>query len=335
MNNTKRIVIILAITAVFISGFFYFRHQVYFSHGGSDKTSVFTIEKGESNKIIGEGLEDHGLISGKYYFYFYMWSRELTGKILPDDYELSGRMTIPEIAYMITNEQNKTKKVTFPEGWSAKQMADRLNANGLLGDDFLKIVNNPGELKNEYNFLSDPKIKTLEGYLFPDTYFFNKDVDAEGIVRKMLGIFNTKITSQMLADAEKNKKSLNEIIIMASIIENEVKNDDDRAITSGIYWNRIKIGQPLQSDITLAYILGEKKKQYSFADTRTASPYNTYLNKGLPPGPICNPGLSAIQAAIYSKDSDYNYYLSDPETGKTIFAKTFAEHVANKAKYGL
>lgn len=335
MNNTKHIVIIFIAIAVLIGGFFYFRYQVYFSHGNSGETAVFTIEKGESNKMIGENLERHGLISGKYHFYFYMWSRKLTGKILPDDYELSGRMTIPEIASVITSEQDKTKKITFPEGWSVKQMADRLNANGLPGDDFLKIVNNPGALKNEYDFLSDPKIKTLEGYLFPDTYFFAKDIDAEGIIKKMLGIFNTKITSQMLADTAKSGRSLNEIIIMASIIENEVKTDEDRAIISGIYWNRIKIGQPLQSDITLAYILGEKKKQYSFADTRTASPYNTYLNKGLLPRPIDNPGLSAIRAAIYPKDSDYNYYLSDPETGKTIFAKTFAEHVANKAKYGL
>ncbi|MFA4817238.1 MAG: endolytic transglycosylase MltG [Parcubacteria group bacterium] len=335
MSSIKRAVIILASIAVFISGFFYFRYQVYFSHGESDKTAVFTIEKGEGNKIIGENLAKQGLISGKYYFYFYMWSRKLTGKIFPDEYELSGRMTIPEIASVITSEQDKTKKITFPEGWGAKQMAERLTANGLPGDEFLKIVDNPGTLKNDYSFLADPKIKTLEGYLFPDTYFFDKDIDAGRIVKKMLGIFNTKITSQMLADAAKNQKSLNEIIIMASIIENEVKTDEDRALASGLYWNRLKIGQPLQSDITLAYILGEKKKQYSFADTRTVSPYNTYLNKGLPPGPIDNPGLSAIQAAIYPQDSSYNYYLSDPETGKTIFAKTFAEHVANKAKYGL
>ncbi len=320
----KAVIIVLAVAAVLIGGFFYFRYQIYFSHGSSGETAVFKIEKGESNKIIGENLANQNFILGKYYFYFYMWSRELTGKILPYEYELSGRMTIPEIASIITNEQDKTKKITFPEGWGAKQMADRLNANGLPGDDFLKIASNPAELKNEYNFLSYPEIKTLEGYLFPDTYFFDKDIGAEGMIRKMLGIFNTKITSQMLADAAKNQRSLNEIIIMASIIENEVKSDEDRALISGLYWNRIKSGQPMQSDITLAYILGEKKKQYSFADTRAASPYNTYLNKGLPPGPICNPGLSAIQAAIYPQDSQYNYYLSDPETGETIFAKTFA-----------
>jgi len=335
MNKAKRLIISLAVVAVLIGGFFYFRYQIYFSHGGSDGTAVFTIEKGESNKIIGEKLAEQELISGKYYFYFYMWSRKLSGKIFPDDYELSGRMTIPEIAAVITSEQDKTKKVTFPEGWGAKQMAERLTANDLPGDDFLKIVNNPGMLKNDYAFLADPKIKTLEGYLFPDTYFFDKDIDAEGIVRKMLGIFNTKITSEMLADAAKNQRSLNEIIIMASIIENEVKTDEDRALVSGLYWNRLKIGQPLQSDITLAYVLGEKKKQYSFSDTRTASPYNTYINKGLPPGPIDNPGLSAIQAAIYPQDSEYNYYLNDPETGKTIFSKTYAEHLANKEKYGL
>jgi UPF0755 protein len=335
MNNFKRMATVLIFITVLISGFFYFRYQVYFSHSRGSETVIFNIEKGEGNKLIGENLARQNLISGKYYFYFYMWSRGLSGKIFPDTYELSGRMTIPEIASVITSEQDKTKKITFPEGWGAKQMAERLTANELPGDDFLKIVKNPEALKAGYLFLADPKIKTLEGYLFPDTYFFDKDIDGEEIVRKMLGIFNTKITSEMLSDAAKNKRSLNDIIIMASIIENEVKTDEDRALVSGLYWGRLKIGQPLQSDITLAYVLGEKKKQYSFSDTRTVSPYNTYLNKGLPPGPICNPGLSAIHAAIYPESSEYNYYLSDPETGKTIFSKTFPEHVANKAKYGL
>jgi UPF0755 protein len=331
----KKSIIAAVIIVILIGYLFYFRYQVYYSHGNKDEATSFLIKKGEGNKMIGENLEKAGLISGKYHFYFYMWSQKLTGKIFPDEYELSGQMTIPEIASIITSGQDKAKKITFPEGWGVKQIAERLTANGFPGDEFLKIVNNPELFKSDYVFLSDLKAGTLEGYLFPDTYFFNKDIDAEGIVRKMLGVFNTRINSQMFADATKSKKNFNEIIIMASIIENEVKTDEDRVLISGLYWNRLKIGQPLQSDITLAYILGEKKKQYSFSDTRTASPYNTYMNKGLPPGPICNPGLSAIQAAIYPKDSQFNYYLSDPETGKTIFAKTFTEHLANKVKYGL
>ena len=122
---------------------------------------------------------------------------------------------------------------------------------------------------------------------------------------------------------------------MASIIEREVRSDEDRKVVSGIFWNRIKAGQALQSCATLSFILGVSKKQYSIADTQIKSPYNTYLNTGLPPGPISNPGLSTIEAAINPQDSQFNYFLSDPETGLTIFSKSFEEHNANKAKYGL
>jgi UPF0755 protein len=222
-------------------------------------------------------------------------------------------------------------------------MADRLSENGLDGEAFLKIVNNPEELKSKYNFLQDSKIKSLEGFLFPDTYFFKKDESAENIVAKMLGNFNTQFSVSDRGEITKRKISIFDAITMASIVEKEDsisanssdEEKENQKIISGIFWNRIKIGQALQSCATLAYVLGENKKQYSYDDIQTVSPYNTYQNKGLPPGPISNPGLSAIKASIYPADSNYNFFLSDPETGKTIFSKTYAEHVANKAKYGL
>ncbi len=335
--NTKKKTLIAAVfvLVVMLAAFFYFRHQACYSHGVFSGTKIFKIEKGEGNRIIGENLKKEGLISEKYYFYYYMRSHKLTSRILPDDYELSGTMTIPEIALTVTKEQDKNIKITFPEGWTAKQMAIRLMANGLAGDEFLKLVNNPNELKSSYEFLADPKIKTLEGYLFPETYFFTKEMDAETMVKKMLGIFNTKITFQIKSDALKNGKALNDIIIMASIIEGEVRTDEDRKIVSGIFWDRVKNGQALQSCATLAYVTGENKKQYSETDTKIQSPYNTYLCKGLPPAPISNPGLSAITAAIYPAPTGYNYFLSDPETGQTIFSQTYEEHIANKARYGL
>jgi UPF0755 protein len=335
-KKIKTVIIILFLgLALLVAGFFYFRYQVYYSHGSYVEGKTIKIEKGEGNKSIGEKLEKEKIISGKYYFYYYMWSKKLTAKILPDEYELSAKMTIPEVIFAITQEQDKNIKITFPEGWTSKQMAERLTANGLPGGEFSKIISNPGDLKSQYAFLTDSGIKTLEGYLFPDTYFFTSEMDAQMMVRKMLGIFNTKVTSQMKADAMKNGKSLNDIMVMASIIEGEVRTDEDRKIVSGIFWNRIKNGQALQSCATLAYITGENKKQYSELDTKINSPFNTYLVKGLPPAPISNPGLSAINAAIYPTETQYNYFLSDPQTGKTVFSKTYEEHVANKAKYGL
>jgi UPF0755 protein len=120
---------------------------------------------------------------------------------------------------------------------------------------------------------------------------------------------------------------------MASVIEKEVRSANDMKIVSGIFWNRIKNGQALESCATLAYILGVNKSQYSYEDTRINSPYNTYINRGLPAGPIANPGLKAIEAAIYPEDTAYNYFLTASETGETIFSKTYQEHLNNKNKY--
>lgn len=335
---SKKFFIFGFISLAAISGFFYFRHQVYFSRGEAAEEKVFEIAKGEGSGIIAAKLEKEGLIAGKVYFYYYLKAHNLQNKILPGRYSLSGKMTIPEIAVTITNEKNILPgyvKITFPEGWDSKKMAERLAANGLAGEGFLKIAKEPGEILNEYAFLRESGVKNLEGYLFPDTYFFGKNSDAAGIVRKMLDNFSEKVPAEAWEEAKKQNKNMGEVLTMASIIEKEVAGADDRKMVSGIFWNRIKAGQALQSCATLAYILGVNKKQYSYADTRVASPYNTYLHKGLPPGPIGNPGLAAIEAALSPQDSAYNYFLSDPETGQTVFSKTLDEHSANKVKYGL
>ena len=139
----------------------------------------------------------------------------------------------------------------------------------------------------------------------------------------------------MRDDIQNQGESIFEVVTMASVLEKEVRTAEDMKIASGIFWDRIGVGMPLQSCATIAYVLGTEKKQYSIADTQTPSPYNTYLNKGLPPGPIDNPGMNSILAAIYPTKTEYNYFLTDPATGRTIFSKTLEEHAANKAKYGL
>jgi UPF0755 protein len=323
--------VVIALTGAF----FYFRHQVYYSHGTEIKEINFEIKKGEGNAEIGERLKEKEIISGKYYFYYYIRTNNLINKILPGIYKLSGKMTIPEIVEKITNQEERFVKITFPEGWDMKKMASRIDENGFSGSDFLKLSKDAPKFKAKYKFLEDPKITSLEGYLFPDTYFLPPDASAENIINRMLVNFDGKISDQMISDMQKNGLTLREIIIMASIVEMEVKSYEDRQVVAGIFWKRIGMEKPLQSCATLAYVLGENKKQYTFEDTRVNSPYNTYLNSGLTPGPIGNPGSDSIMASIYPKESDYLYFLSDPETGKTIFSKTIEEHNANKVKYGL
>jgi UPF0755 protein len=337
-NKFIKFIISIIIFAIIATGsFFYFRYRVYNSHGSHKEVKIFHIEKGEGSSIVSKNLAKSNLVSGNWYFCYYMKSSGLLNKILPGDYELSGKMTIPEIAIKITQEQNKSIKMTFPEGWDSNKIAERISANGFSGNEFLNIVNTPSyDLTSKYSFFSLlPRGVSLEGYLFPDTYFFSQKLTSEDIVKKFLNNFDNRLSQDLREAIKKQGKSLEDIITMASIIEREVKNEEDRKVVSGIFWNRIKIGQPLQSCATIAFILGTNKKQYSFEDTRIQSPYNTYINSGLPPGPISNPGLSSIEAAIFPGETNYNYFLSDPETGKTIFSRTIEEHNSNKDKFGL
>ncbi|MFA6973396.1 MAG: endolytic transglycosylase MltG [Parcubacteria group bacterium] len=333
----RRFIIAIIIVAVLIGGLFYFNHQVGFSHGSYAQNKIFKIVKGEGNSDVGKNLEKEGLISNQWYFYYYIRSHGLLNGIFPGEYLLNGNMTIPEIAAVITNPKKVYEKVTFIEGWTAKQMADELSAHGFDGAAFLKLANNPPvEITSQFASLSDkPKSATLEGYLFPDTYYLAKEATPDGILKKILNNTDAKVNTDIMLAAKDQKKSVFEILTMASIVEKEVQTDADREIAAGIFWNRIKIGQALQSDATLTYVLEDKDAAHSGAQLALDSPYNSYKYKGLPPGPIANPGLVAIIATLHPQNTDFNYFLSDPATGKTIFSKTFAEHVANKAKVGL
>jgi UPF0755 protein len=333
----KIISVIIVIVILFAGGFFYFWNQVYYSQGSFSGQKIFEITKGEGNAMIAGRLKSESLISGQLYFYYYLRSHGLLNKIMPGDYQLSGHLTIPEIARIITNPEEKFLRLTFPEGWDARKMAAELKENGLDGDKFLGIVNNPGDFKKRYSYLSGEKVTTLEGYLFPDTYFFKKDIKIENIVGRMLDTFDQKLDDRMRKDIASQKRTIGDIVTMASIIEREVQTLEDMKIVSGIFWKRADANARLQSDATLSYILNDKTDQHSGADLEINSPYNSYLFPGLPPGPIGNPGLNALLAAIYPQNSEYNYFLTATVNGekKVIYSKTFEEHVANKAKYGL
>jgi UPF0755 protein len=192
---------------------------------------------------------------------------------------------------------------------------------------------------SDFDFLADkPDDASLVGYMFPDTYRVYASSTAEEVTYRLLDNFGKKLTLEMRQDIAKQGKTIYEIVTMASLIEKEAAIDqggsnNDAKIISGIFWDRIKNRQALQSCATLAYILGVNKPQYSEADTKIDSLYNTYLHRGLPPGPIANPGLAAIEAAIYPEYTDYNYFLTPAGSKQMIFSKTYEEHLRNKAKY--
>jgi len=339
MLNSKRLYIAVGLFFIFaLVAFYFFNRQTSFSHGTGNIERTFEIEEGEGVKEISRKLENSQLIAGGLYFNYYVWKTESREKLQAGKYELRGSMTIPEIVQVFSLGEivSNEVKIMFPEGTSARGMADILKQKGFDGGSFLKKINSGAEMTNDYDFLnSKPQKANLEGFLFPDTYIFFKNAKVEDIVDRMLLNFDERLTPKMREDIKNQGKDIYQILTMASILEKEVKTAEDMKIVSGIFWDRIEVGQSLQSCATIAYVLGEEKKQYSLEDTRTPSPYNTYINRGLPPGPINNPGIKAISASIYPTETDYNYFLTDPATGKTVFSRTLEEHAANKAKYRL
>lgn len=338
MNIRRKISIIIICLVAAISSFFYVFNRINYSHGKAEKAVEFEVKKGENALEIGTKLKQAEIISNRVYFLIYLWKQGKLHSMIAGKYELNPKLTIPEITEIITNGNIKDGRiqVTFPEGFTAVQMADLLYANGLDGDGFLALVKNPSlEVVDQFEFLKNRPQKSLEGFLFPDTYFFAKDVTAQEVVVKMLKNFDVKLTDNMRKGIGDQKKTIFDVITMASIIEKEAKYPRDMALVSSVFWNRIAIGQRLQSDATLEYVLGSNDIKHSVEQTKLQSPYNTYQVEGLPPGPVSNPGIDAISAAINPAQSDYMYFLSDLKTGNTIFSKTFEEHVANKQKYGL
>lgn len=286
----------------------------------SDKTPVvFVVRQGEGGKEIAAALSGDNLIHSSTGFYLLIKLLGIEKELQVGDFRLNKTMDARTIAMELTHGILDVW-VTTLEGWRDEEIASQLNKD-------LDIPEN--------QFILYAK----EGYMFPDTYLIPRDATASAIAQILLDNFNTKVTAAMKADATRSGLTFAQTITLASIVEREGKTVQDKPVIAGILLNRIKLGMPLQVDATLQYALGyqpfEKtwwKKDLTDDDKKIDSLYNTYANVGLPPGPISNPGIVSIKAAIYPTASDYLYYLHD-KTGAVHYAKTIAEHEANIQKY--
>jgi UPF0755 protein len=276
-----------------------------------------TIEEGQSLFSISHELQDAGAIKYTKPFEMFMIVLGSERRVSEGEYYFKKPATALEIAFRISGRQfgiDRTK-VTFPEGFTAKQMSDRL---GAALPDFDTVL-----------FLT--LAKESEGYLFPDTYSFFPSVTPDVVVALLKRNFEEQLVP-LQQSIRTSGRSQKDIIIMASIIEKEANKAEEMPIISGILWKRIDQGMAMQVDAPFLYTLGKESSELTRKDLASNSPYNTYKNKGLPPGPISNPGLDAIKAAAAPVPSDYYYYLHDRDGG-VHFAKTYKEHQSNIAKY--
>ena len=304
--------LIFLITILFVTA-------IYFPLDENSTTQkVVNIPSGTNAKEILDVLEKNEIIrKNNYTIRILTKILKLEDQLKYGEYILNPSMNMLQILDKLVKGDVITYHITIPEGYTGIQIAELLDKKEIAKrEDFLKLVKDSE--------------KASEGYLFPDTYEVPKNYGAEKMLKTMLSNFNQiAIENTFTNKAEKIGFSLDEIIILASIIEKEAKFNDEKNRVAAVFHNRLKIGMKLQSCATIQYILRSPKERLDENDLQIESPYNTYIYKGLPPGPICNPGLVSIIAALEPNDEDYLYFVLG-ENGRHIFSKTYEEHLMNK-----
>ena len=332
-KGPKLLLLIFVLVALI---FFYYNYSLNTPISSDQAVQSFVVESGWGGTEISEQLEQSGLIRNRYVFQLHVWRRGTDSKLQVGEYFLSKSLTTQEIARILSRGTGETKEITltFIEGWNNHDLASYLELKGVAGqDDFFDVIHKKADWWDEYEILnSKPRNLDLEGYLFPDTYRVFRAASIIDIVRKMLDNLDARLTSQMRQDIAKQGKTIHEILTLASIIEKEVPGDYDRKMVADIFYKRLNAGIALQSDATVNYATGKSTPRASASDLQVESLYNTYKHRGLPPGPIANPSLSAINAAIYPEPNQYWYFLTTPG-GDAIYNVSFEDHVADKNKY--
>jgi UPF0755 protein len=309
---------------------------------GSDPAPIeFEIQPGETLNQIADRLFRLGLISDVELFRRYLQYNNLDVGIEAGKFTLAKTMTIPEVAQALQQGRREELTLTVPEGKRIEEVAVLVvtQVPQINADEFLALARDAARWKSQFAFLSDvPDGASLEGFLFPDTYRLPLETGAQDAVERMLRNFDQKITPQMRADVQAAGQSLWDVVRLASIIEREAFVADERPLIAGVYANRLKQGWTLDADPTIQYALGQSRDPSNWWPDLTLEdyqgvdePYNTYRNVGLPPGPIANPGLSSINAAIYPQVSDFFFFrASCNKDGTHQFARTLEEQSANE-----
>jgi len=330
----------LFIVACVLVLFFYFLINVGTLPLHCHNQCNFSIAKGENLKSISQRLKSKDYIFSSFLFQFYVKTKGLEKDIKAGDYQFIPPLRIINITEIITNGKvnNNNNSFLIAEGETILEIEENLKEKGLIDasaslkewkiEDFLE--------KKYFDIFSEiPTDASLEGYLFPDSYHLPQGLEEKEILSIFIDNFVLKTEDSLFFEIKEQKRNFYEILIMASLLEKEVREETDKKMVADILWRRLDTNFPLQVDATICYAEYESFKKCSLNRElfKLDSPYNTYLYKGLPPTPINNPGIESMQAALNSLSNDYWYYMTDRETGRTIFSETFEEHLEARGKY--
>jgi len=329
MKKIALVIIGLLILASFLIYRSYQSALNYSLNPGSDQRVTLTVPKGSSADEVSQLLLESKLIKSPFFFKLYLRANGLASKLKAGRFVLREDDDLPAIASALVEGKSAELAVTLLEGWTAQQIGDYLENLGLTrAEDFVKCV-------KTCDFESPilPAKGSVEGYLYPDTYFVDAGAYSDkAFIGRLIGTLESKLTDADMKAIKSSKHSLQEVVIMASIVEREERNDAERPTIAGILWKRFDNGIGLGADATILYALGRTKGGLSYDELKIDSPYNTRKYRGLPPTPISNPHISSIRAAITPKDSPYMYYLHGSD-GQVHYGKTLEEHNENKRKY--
>ncbi len=295
----------------------------------SGKTAYVEILPEMSVGEVAEKLKCDGIIGKPSLFLLYLKAKKADSQIKAGIHYVDASMSYGELAKeLTTGVASEGVSVTIPEGYEFDMIAEEFAKTGLV--DLEEFYNAAENAEFSYDFIDAiPERETrLEGYVFPDTYFITADLNEKNIIDMMLKSFNSQFTVEYKKRASEMGMTVDQVVNLASIIQREAANTEEMPLVSSVFHNRLKSEEYpyLQSCATVQYILDERKPVLSNADTEIDSPYNTYINKGLPLGPIASPGADAIHAALYPAETNYYFFFAD-KNGKTVFSETFDEHV--------
>lgn len=330
-------IVVLALAIVFVSQRA-FLHYLNTASASSGRQVTFVVAENESVSSVASRLQAAGLIRSGTYFRLRMRLANADSKLKAGRFSLKDGMSVDQIINALTTASNvQVVNIRFQEGWRTEQYAEQLVQDGLIQTtgQFMQAIENGSW---NYQFLSSrPNTTSLEGFLFPDTYQFRADATPTDIINTMLQNFETRVPPSEQAKAQALGLNLYQVMTIASIVEREAAVPAERPIIASVYYNRLKKNMPLQADPTVQYAIGKPSNWWpviSAANLTVQSPYNTYQTNGLPPGPICNPSLASIQAALNPAQTDYLYFVAKNDgSGSHVFAKTYAEQLQNIQKY--
>jgi UPF0755 protein len=330
MNPGRTFFIAAAVAVVLIGGggfaaYSQYHGQVYDARRLGQGPAVVDIPAGAGVSGVGDILVRQGVIGSSLVFEIYVRTNGLADRLEAGHYSIPGGSSMAAALALMSHATGTQVRVTIPEGFIQKQVAALFEQKGLFSAAAFLNAANKGTLSQTF-LAGRPPGSGLEGYLFPDTYFFDPKVKPAAAINVLLDNFAAKVPAALRAHAADQHRSFSQALVLASIIEREAAFDKDRPYVAAVFYNRLAQGQPLQSDATVAYAKGQSTTVITEEDKALNSPFNTYLHTGLPPAPISNPGLASIRAALMPASGfTYLYFLTDP-SGHAHFSRTLDQH---------